>query len=244
MQKVPFSEKSTVEEIKEKFDRLAEDYSNLDKGQSTAIDSPLCMELITQAASSINPDATHVLDIGCGGGNYMVKLLKKLNNPDVTLIDLSENMLNRAELRCKAETKGSIKKIQGDIRNIELPRDEFDIITAATVLHRLRYTDEWEAVFASIYDALKPGGSFWINDAIVHEHPAIDALMYKGWKKKMIETGGIEFREKNMAHYHKEDTPRTLEYQLELMKKVGFHKTYILHKHFTFAAFGGIKKKK
>jgi tRNA (cmo5U34)-methyltransferase len=41
--------------------------------------------------------------------------------------------------------------------------------------------------------------------------------------------------------YESEDTPRTLSYQLDLMNKIGFSKTIILHKHFNFAAFGAIK---
>jgi len=44
-----------------------------------------------------------------------------------------------------------------------------------------------------------------------------------------------------MERYESEDTPRTLSYQLELMKQVGFSKTMVLHKHFNFAAFGARK---
>jgi hypothetical protein len=43
------------------------------------------------------------------------------------------------------------------------------------------------------------------------------------------------------GQYEKEDTPQTLNFQLALMKKVGFNETHILHKHYNFAAFGGIK---
>jgi tRNA (cmo5U34)-methyltransferase len=44
-----------------------------------------------------------------------------------------------------------------------------------------------------------------------------------------------------MERYESEDTPRTLSYQLNLLKQVGFSETIVLHKHFNFAAFGAIK---
>ena len=40
--------------------------------------------------------ARQVLDVGCGAGNYTLKLLERLPNLDVTLIDLSLPMLERA----------------------------------------------------------------------------------------------------------------------------------------------------
>ncbi|MCK5392013.1 MAG: hypothetical protein KAJ31_06265 [Deltaproteobacteria bacterium] len=38
-----------------------------------------------------------------------------------------------------------------------------------------------------------------------------------------------------------EDSPRSLSYQIELMKKVGFGTVDVLHKNSCFAAFVGIK---
>ena len=62
--------KSTVKEIKERFDNDVERFSSLDIGQTSTVDSVLCMDLITQAAAHATPNATHILDIGCGAGNY------------------------------------------------------------------------------------------------------------------------------------------------------------------------------
>ena len=88
--------KSTVDQIRQRFDNDVERFSNLDTGQSATIDAPLVLDLITMVAAATNPDATHVLDIGCGAGNYTLKLLQHLPNLDVTLIDLSKPMLDRA----------------------------------------------------------------------------------------------------------------------------------------------------
>lgn len=69
--------KLTCDEIRERFDKEVERFSNLETGQTAAIDSPLQMDLITSSAQHTNPDAKKVLDIGCGAGNYTIKLLQK-----------------------------------------------------------------------------------------------------------------------------------------------------------------------
>jgi tRNA (cmo5U34)-methyltransferase len=46
----PLNKKSTIDEIRERFDKDVERFSNLETGQSATMDAPLAMELITQAA--------------------------------------------------------------------------------------------------------------------------------------------------------------------------------------------------
>src|SRR5947209_2715736 len=143
--------KSTADEIRQRFDADVERFSNLDTGQSATVDAQLAMALVAQAAAASTPHARHVLDVGCGAGNYTLKLLKHLPNLDVTLIDLSRPMLDRARERVGRATTGSIKALQGDIREIDLPDQEFDIVLAAAVLHHLRTDTEWRDVFAAFY---------------------------------------------------------------------------------------------
>jgi tRNA (cmo5U34)-methyltransferase len=235
------SNKSTPEAIRRNFDQQVERFSNIETGQTTAIDSPLCMELVSQAAKLTNPNATRIMDLGCGGGNYAVKVASLLPHVDCTLIDLSKNMVEAAQKRVSEIITGKVTAIQGDYREIELGESSYDIITAGTTLHHLRGDDEWELVFGKIFNALKPGGSFWINDIVVSETDELTEMMMGGWLsilKKQISEEEIEMY---MTRYETEDTPRTLSYQLELMKQIGFGKTILLHKHFNFAAYGGIK---
>jgi tRNA (cmo5U34)-methyltransferase len=233
--------KSTPEAIRRNFDQQVERFSNIETGQTTAIDSPLCMELVSQAAMLTNPDATHIMDLGCGGGNYAIKVASLLPQVDCTLVDISSNMVEAAKKRVSEIVNGKVAAIQGDYRHVELGENCFDIITAGTTLHHLRGEDEWELVFGKVYRALKPGGSFWINDIVLSETDEINEMMLSGWlsilKKQISEEEIAMYRER----YLTEDTPRTLSYQLDLMKKIGFSKTILLHKHFNFAAFGGIK---
>src|SRR5437868_9609742 len=99
--------KSTVDEIRLRFDADVERFSNLETGQSATVDAPLAMTLIAQAAAATTPHARHVLDVGCGAGNYILKLLEHVPNLEVTLIDLSRPMLDRALERVRPATTGN-----------------------------------------------------------------------------------------------------------------------------------------
>jgi len=233
--------KSSPDSIRRNFDQQVERFSNLETGQATAIDSPLCMELVARSAALLNPEAKRVMDLGCGGGNYAVKITSFLPDVDCTLIDLSANMLEKAEERVAANISGKVLAIQGDYREIPLEENAYDVITAGTTLHHLREDQEWESVFTKVFKALKHGGTFWINDIVISETDEINQMMLGGWLSILRKQVSPEEVDMYMERYESEDTPRTLSYQLDLMKQVGFSETIILHKHFNFAAFGARK---
>ncbi len=233
--------KSIVDQIRQRFDNDVERFSNLETGQSATIDAPLVLDLITTVAAATNPAASHVLDIGCGAGNYTLKLLQRLPGFDVTLIDLSKPMLDRALQRIGAVSAGNIMTLQGDIRAIPLPDRQYDIMMAAAVFHHLRDDAEWEGVFGKCYAALKPGGSLWISDLIAHDNAVVQTVMWQRYGEYLTQLKGEAYRDQVFGYIEQEDTPRPLLYQLHLLKQVGFRSVDVLHKNAVFAAFGGIK---
>lgn len=239
--KTDYSQKATNEEIASRFDKDVERFSNLETGQQTTIDAPLTMELCTAAAAYINPEAKELLDIGCGAGNYSLNMLAKVPGLNCTLNDLSLPMLARAEERLSAKTAGKITLIHSDMRDLELPDDHFDIVLAAATLHHLRDDADWELVFTKIYRALKNGGSFWISDLITHNSVPVNKLFEDKYRVYLEGLDGPAYAQKVFDYIAYEDTPRPISYQLDLLKKVGFSTTEILHKNSNFAAFGGIK---
>ena len=104
-------------------------------------------------------------------GNYTLKLLERLPELNVTLVDLSRPMLDRPLQRIAEATTANVTTIQADIRKLRLGEDRFDIILAAAVFHHLRTDAEWHDVFAKCYATLRPGGSLWISDLIEHRAP-------------------------------------------------------------------------
>jgi tRNA (cmo5U34)-methyltransferase len=233
--------KSTVDEIRARFDADVDRFSNLQTGQSATVDAPLAMTLVAQAAAATTPSARQVLDVGCGAGNYTLKLLEHLPNLDVTLVDLSQPMLARAEERISQETSGRITTHQSDIRRLELGADSFDIVLAAAVLHHLRTDQEWQDVFSAFYRALRPGGSLWIFDLVASTTPGIERLMHERYGDYLTSFRDATYRDEVFAYVEREDTPRPLVFQLELLRQVGFRQIDVLHKNICFAAFGGVK---
>jgi tRNA (cmo5U34)-methyltransferase len=239
--KTPLEKKATPDQIRDRFDSDVERFSNLDTGQLTTIDAPLAMELITLAAAACTPHAKKILDIGCGAGNNSLKLLQLINPLDCDLIDLSRPMLYRARERISSVNTGVIRIFNQDIRSVVLPSAHYDIIIAAAVLHHLRDDRDWTDLFSKIFDLTAPGGSVWITDFIWHENPAVAQMMWERYGHYLESVGGPELREKVFDYIDKEDSPRPVSYQLDLLRRAGFSKVDILHKNSCFAAFGAVK---
>ena len=80
-----------------------------------------------------------------------------------------------------------------------------------------------------------------ISDVITQETESLNEYTWERYGDYLEELGGKEYRQKVLDYVAKEDSPRSMNYQLDLMKKVGFRKVEILHKNMCFGAFGGIK---
>ena len=160
--------------------------------------------------------------------------------------DLSRPMLDRALQRVTPRTVGTIRPLQGDMRDIPLAPGSFDIVVTSAALHHLRTDAEWLALFTKIHTALRPGGSFWIFDLIEHLHPAVEKLMRHRYAEYLASLkgggdAGIAYRDHVWAYIAQEDTPKPLIYQLDLLRHIGFRDVDVLHKTAMGAAFGGVK---
>ncbi|HWB52620.1 MAG TPA: class I SAM-dependent methyltransferase [Tepidisphaeraceae bacterium] len=234
--------KSTVDEIRRRFDADVDRFSNLETGQSATMDAPLVLDLIARSAVAVNPSAKRLLDVGCGAGNYTLKLMQGLKLQRVTLIDLSQPMLDRASERIHAaDPHVEIRTMQTDVRQADLAQSEFDIITAAAVLHHLRTDLEWQAVFAKFHAALSPNGSLWVSDIVDHEIPGVRKIAWQRFGEYLEDFKGPEYRQKVFDYIEQEDTPRSLAFQINTLRKVGFSKIEVLHANACFAAYVAIK---
>lgn len=239
--------KASVDEIRRHFEGASEHLTDEEHGQPAIVDAPIALELVSRAVSATIPDAEHILDVGCGAGNYAVRALRGLSNPDVTLIDLSEALLEQAAERVGQATAGEVVAKQADIRDIDIGQEEFDVILAGAVLHHLRGDEEWESVFRKLHQALCPGGWLWISDLVDHSSPAVQALMSKRYGRYLVvvgealDLGGEEFRMAVFEEIKEQDTPRPLLYQTDLLREVGFSTVEVLHFNTCFATFGAAR---
>jgi len=235
---------STSEEIRERFDQDVERFSNLETGQSAAMDAPLALDLVTQTALAINPHPRRILDLGCGAGNFTLRLLNACPEiEEVLLVDLSLPMLERAVERIQQEREVRVHVLQGDLRTVPFEKQEHDVILAGAVLHHLRTDADWTETFSRLARATAPGGSCWIFDLVTHGHPAIQELMWQRYGDYLTELNGTIYRDKVFAYATHEDSPRSVPYQLNLLSASGFDTVELLHANATFAAFGGIRQR-
>ena len=234
--------KSSPAEIRERFDNDVERFSNLETGQSATVDAVLSLDLVAQAAQATNAEATHVLDLGCGAGNFTLRLLRQgIGLKHVTLVDLSQPMLDRAIERLSSAADLELEAVQSDLREIELADEKYDIVLAAAVLHHLRDESEWQATLQKIFQAIRPGGSLWIFDLVRYQSDVIHAMMWSRYGDYLVELRDEEYRNHVFQYIEIEDSPRPLFQQLCWLAEAGFEEIEVLHSNTCFAAFGGIR---
>ena len=66
-------------------------------------------------------------------------------------------------------------------------------------------------------------------------------MMWQRYGEYLTQLGGEDYRDKVFAYIAKEDSPRPVTFQLDLLRRVGFSKVELLHKNSCFAAFGAVK---
>ena len=233
--------KSSVDEIRARFDDDVERFANLETGQSATIDAPLALDLVASAAVVTTPHAQRALDIGCGAGNFALRLLQAKELKELTLVDLSLPMLARARERVESASSCIVTTVQSDIRTAPLEAARFDVILAGAVLHHLRSDAEWESTMAKLFQSLTAGGSLWIFDIVSHPHSAVQALMWARYGEYLTTIRGADYRDHVFDYIDREDSPRPLTYQLELLGRSGFSDVDVLHYNTCFAAFGAVK---
>lgn len=245
--------KSTIDEIRERFDHDVERFSNLETGQSATVDAPRGLDLVTRAALAVNPRPRRVLDLGCGAGNFTLRLLQQCDSVrQVTLVDLSRPMLDRAVERISEHGASGgrqssdsshleLRTFHGDLRAFSFQREKYDVILAGAVLHHLREETEWEVIFSRIFQATAPGGSFWIFDLVTQSHAGVQAMIQQEYGAYLTRLKDTAYRDHVFAYVEKEDSPRPLQFQLKLLSSAGYASVEVLHVNTGFAAFGGVK---
>ena len=237
----PLKEKSTTAEIRARFDQDVERFSRLETGQQATIDAPLVLDLVAQTSAMHLCPHDAVLDIGCGAGNFTLRVLQNVNPLHCHLVDLSQAMLVRAEERIREFGIASVDTYQSDFRTLSFGESSFDCILAGAVLHHLRDDEDWKFAFKLFHTWLKPGGRIYVSDLAYFEVPDAQQVMWKRYGEYLESLGGKEYRSKVFDYIDKEDSPRSLPFQLDLLKSTGFSNYDILHRNSVFACYFAVK---
>ena len=99
-------------------------------------------------------------DLGCGGGRNVGELLKMYPKARVTAIDYSELSVEKAKEYNKTMiAAGRCEVLQGDVSDLQLPKETFDLATAFETIY---FWPGLEKCFSQVAKVLKPGGYFMI----------------------------------------------------------------------------------
>jgi ubiquinone/menaquinone biosynthesis C-methylase UbiE len=168
------------------FSMIGDEYKNV-KGYNPDADLGLGCGLPTQFADLKTGD--HVLDLGSGAGNdcFVARAIVG-ETGRVTGLDFTDAMVAKAISNNQKLGFANVEFVQGDIEEMPLPDNNFDVIVSNCVLNLVPDKDK---AFAQMMRVLKPGGHFCVSDVVIKgELPEAlrkDAEMYVGCVAGAIE---------------------------------------------------------
>ena len=178
-----------------------------------------------------------ILDLGAGTGLLCSFILKKYPKASLTLIDLSEKMLEVAKLRFK--NFSNVTYLSEDYLNFNFDK-KYDLIISALSIHHLP-DDAKAKLFKNCYENLNSNGVFINADQVLGETPYVENFNKKVWKEA-IENSGLSREELNSCYERiKLDKEATLQQQLIWFKEAGFSDTTCTYKQYHFAVMVGRK---
>ena len=232
-----FENKSTVDEIRRRFDNDVERFSQLETGQQATVDAPLVLDLVAAAARTHLTTGGRILDLGCGAGNFTLKVMQATGPLACDLVDLSRPMLERATQRVREAGAKTVGAHQADLRRLDFREDSFDAILSGAVLHHLRDESEWRDVFGNLWRWLKRGGRLYVADLVTFDDPQVQALMWRRYGEYLEGIGGQDYRQRVFEYIEREDTPRSLPFQIATLREAGFASYDVLHRNGVFACY-------
>ena len=84
---------------------------------------------------------------------------------------------------------------------------------------------------------MKPGGRLYVADFVTFDLPDLQDVMWERYGRYLEGLKGEAYRDTVFAYIDKEDTPRSLPFQLELTRRAGFHAHDVLHRNGVFACY-------
>jgi malonyl-CoA O-methyltransferase len=132
----------------------------------------------------------HVLDAGCGSGRYVQHAMQR-GATRVMGVDLSREMLLRADAELQASMHASLQLLQGSLTNLPVADAWADLTVCGLAVG---HVEQLEPVLAELCRVTQPGGMILCSDV----HPIGHAL---GWLRD-FKAGGRHYAVRHTAHLY------------------------------------------
>lgn len=222
------------ENIQKKFNESSQSYDSQRKRLIPCFDD---FYNISISIAECDLETPQILDLGAGTGIFSEYILKKYPKANITLIDISEKMLELSKLRLKKYS--NMKYILADYLTYDFNK-KYDIIISSLSIHHLNDNDKLE-LFRKCYSLLNPNGTFINSDQFLGETPYIEELNKKLWKAS-IDNSGLS-KEELLSCYDriKLDKEATLSQHFNWFNQCGFSDVSCIYKYYHFAVIFGRK---
>lgn len=139
------------------------------------------------------PYNAHILDIGCGGGKNVARLLQLAPKGRVYGLDYAEaSVIKSVMVNNKAIALGRAQIVLGEVSNLPFGDSSFDVVTAFETIY---FWPSPARDFAEVWRVLKPGGVFFICNALQKNMDTANKDVF--WTKIMSMQlyGGMQLQE-------------------------------------------------
>lgn len=185
---------------------------------------------IAASLAEVSNDRPAVLDLGAGTGLFSSFILQKYADARLTLIDLSESMLDVAKNRF--ENMPNVQYFVGDYTTFDYP-ERYDLVISSLSIHHLSDSEKKD-LYRKIYSILNRGGIFVNADQVLGRTDFLESLYKSDWKT-YVEHSGLAPAEINAAYERtKLDKMSTLDEQLRWLADIGFSDVDCMYKYYNF----------
>ena len=145
------------EQIRRAFDAIAPGYDRMNRILSLGIDRSWRRKALA-LLDSLAPK--RILDVATGTGDFALMAAKRFPGAQITGIDLSSAMLDRAREKAgRTGLSGSLRFLEADALDPPLGDERFD---AVTVAYGVRNFERIADGLAALYERVSPGGALLI----------------------------------------------------------------------------------